>query len=154
VTPHDQSSEPPRSSTTRLGIGYATGLTFAHLLTAAEVFAVVWALSGQTFGDTQALQTRSNPIILAVVVGLGTVVAAASGGDSASRRAGRHRPVGFGSGFAPECAARGAPRRRRYLQPSGLGRIRGRVGVGLTHRFGNYRRFGSCIAIHNPAGMR
>jgi hypothetical protein len=39
VTPHDEPSEPPRSSTTRLGIGYATGLTFAHLLTAAEVLA-------------------------------------------------------------------------------------------------------------------
>jgi hypothetical protein len=61
-------------------------------------------------------------------------------------------PVGFGSGFAPECAARGAPRRRRCLQPSGLGRIHGRVGVGLTHRFGNYRRFGSCIAITTRRG--
>jgi adenylate cyclase len=79
VTPHDESSEPPRSSTARLGIGYATGLTFAHLLTAAEVLAVVWALSGQTFGDTQALQTRSNVIILAAVVGVGTVVAAVGG---------------------------------------------------------------------------
>jgi adenylate cyclase len=40
------------------------------------VLAVVWALSGSTFGDTQALQTRSNLIILAVVVRLGTVAAA------------------------------------------------------------------------------
>ncbi|MET0473513.1 MAG: adenylate/guanylate cyclase domain-containing protein [Mycobacterium sp.] len=79
MTPDDESTEPPRSSPTRLGIGYATGLTFAHLLTAAEVLAVVWALSGQTLGDSQVLQTRANLAIATVVVGLGTVAAAVGG---------------------------------------------------------------------------
>lgn len=77
--PHDETSEPSRSSTARLGSGYAAGLTFAHLLTTAEVLAVVWALSGRTFGDTQALHTRTNLIILVVVVALGTIAAAVGG---------------------------------------------------------------------------
>ncbi|MBJ7338236.1 MAG: adenylate/guanylate cyclase domain-containing protein [Mycolicibacterium sp.] len=58
---------------------YVTGLTFAHLVTTAEVLAVVWSLTGQTFGNTQALLTQSNLILLAAVVVVGTVAVAVGG---------------------------------------------------------------------------
>ncbi|TPG33537.1 adenylate/guanylate cyclase domain-containing protein [Mycolicibacterium hodleri] len=77
--PHDEAGEPRRSSTATLGARYATGLTFAHLMTTAEVLAVVWSLTGQTFGNTQVLLTRSNLILLAVVVVAGTVVVSVGG---------------------------------------------------------------------------
>ena len=61
--PHDESTEPRRTSTP-LGIRYAAGLTFAHLLSAAEVLAVVWSLAAQTTGDTSALPTATNLIVV------------------------------------------------------------------------------------------
>jgi adenylate cyclase len=72
--PHDEASEPRRTSTPLLGTRYAVGLTFAHLLTVAEVLAVVWSLTGQSFGTTQALLTQTNMVLLAVVVAAGTIV--------------------------------------------------------------------------------
>jgi adenylate cyclase len=89
--------------TTRLGIGYATGLTFAHLLTASEVLAIVWALSGQTLGDAQALQSRTNLVVLAVVVGVGTVVTAVGGYLSIAPSL-----RWFGAGVDPDAAQRRA----------------------------------------------
>lgn len=77
--PHDHPIEPRRMSTAALGTRYAVALTFAHLLTAGEVLAVVWSLTGQTFGTTQALLTQSNMVTLAIVIVAGTIVVAVDG---------------------------------------------------------------------------
>lgn len=76
--PHDESTE-PRGTETSLGIRYAAGLTFAHLLTATEVLAVVWSLASQTTGDTSALLTAANLIVVGAVVVLGTFIAGVGG---------------------------------------------------------------------------
>jgi class 3 adenylate cyclase len=77
--PHDEASEPRRTSTAILGTRYAVGLTFAHLLTAAEVLAVVWSLTGQSFGTTQALLSQRNMVLL-LVVGVASTVIVGVGG--------------------------------------------------------------------------
>jgi hypothetical protein len=77
--PQDEASEPRRTSAASLGARHAVGLTFAHLITAAEVLAVVWSLTGQTFGDTKALLTQTNIVTLAVVVAAGAVIVAVGG---------------------------------------------------------------------------
>jgi adenylate cyclase len=77
--PQDEASEPRRTSPASLGAHYAAGLTFAYLITAAEVLALVWSLTGRTFGDTKALLTQSNIVTLAVVVAAGAVVVAVGG---------------------------------------------------------------------------
>src|SRR3954468_4638846 len=77
--PHDQPSEPPATSTATPATRYAAGLTFAHLLTVGEVLAVVWSLTGQTFGTTQALRTQSNVVIVAVIAAAGAIVVAVGG---------------------------------------------------------------------------
>jgi class 3 adenylate cyclase len=78
--PHDQPSEPPQTSTATLATRYAVGLTFAHLITVGEVLAVVWSLTGQTFGTTQALRTQTNVVIVAVIVILAGTIFVAVGG--------------------------------------------------------------------------
>lgn len=77
--PHKESSEPRSSSTPHLGARYAAGLTFAHLLTVTEVLAVVWSLSGHTFGENRELLTQRNLIVLAVVIVLGAIATAVGG---------------------------------------------------------------------------
>ena len=72
--PHDEAIATARPSTYTLALRYATGLAFAHLLTALEVLAVVWSLTGQTFGGTRALLTDSNMALLAAVAVIGTTV--------------------------------------------------------------------------------
>jgi class 3 adenylate cyclase len=77
--PYDDPTDPPRASMTSLARRYAAGLTFAHLITAVEVLAIVWSLTGQTFGQTRALLTPFNFVVLAVVVAAGTLVALVGG---------------------------------------------------------------------------
>jgi adenylate cyclase len=67
----DEPTEQQRSSAHGLALRYALGLTFAQLITAAEVVAVVISLSNQTSGATRSLLTQTN---LAILTGL--VVAA------------------------------------------------------------------------------
>ncbi len=77
--PHEEAGEPRRTTTACLGARYTTGLTFAHLMTTTEVLAVVWSLTGQAFGNTQVLLTRSNLVLVAVVIVVGTVAVAVGG---------------------------------------------------------------------------
>ncbi|MCW2512926.1 MAG: transrane protein [Mycobacterium sp.] len=77
--PPDEATELRRVSVASAGTRYAVGLTFAHLLTIAEVLAVVWSLTGQTLGDTRALLTQTNMVLLGAVVAAGTVVVAIGG---------------------------------------------------------------------------
>jgi adenylate cyclase len=62
-----------RSSANGLALRYAIGLTFAQLITAAEVAAVVISLSSQAEGATRALLTQTNFAILIGLVLAGTV---------------------------------------------------------------------------------
>ncbi|BDX31836.1 putative adenylate cyclase [Mycobacterium antarcticum] len=71
--PHEDTRETP------LALRYAAGLTAAHLMTAAEVLAVVWSLSGQSFGNTQSLLTQTNLVLVAATVVVSTVVVAVGG---------------------------------------------------------------------------
>ena len=71
--PHDDARK------TGPALRYAAGLTAAHLMTAAEVLAVVWSLSGQGFGNTEALLTRTNLVLVVATVVLSTVVVAVGG---------------------------------------------------------------------------
>jgi hypothetical protein len=68
-----------RADLVYLGSRYAVGMAFAHLLTAAEVGAVVISLAGQTPGGTGTLLREANLLTTAVLVGLGTVLAALIG---------------------------------------------------------------------------
>lgn len=77
--PHDESRESRGSSTANVGIRYAAGLTFAFLLTTAEVVAVVYALSGETVGGATALRTYGNLAVLVALVILGAVATAVAG---------------------------------------------------------------------------
>jgi adenylate cyclase len=95
--PHDDAIATARPSTSTLALRYAMGLAFAHLLTALEVLAVVWSLTGQTFESTRALLTHSNVALLAAVAVLGTSVV----GVGAYRHVARS--VGwFASGTVPD----------------------------------------------------
>ena len=77
--PDDEPSEPRRPLSGNVGIRYASGLVFAHLLTAAEVVAVVISLCSQTFGGARVLLTQSNLALLVVVVVTGTVATGLAG---------------------------------------------------------------------------
>jgi class 3 adenylate cyclase len=77
--PDDEPSEPRRPLTGNVGIRYAAGLVFAHLLTAVEVVAVVISLCSQTFGGARILLTQSNLIVLVLVVAAGTVATGLAG---------------------------------------------------------------------------
>lgn len=81
-------TDPPRASASPpahagsigvLGLRYATGLTFAHLLTAAEVVAVVVSLSGQTVSGAATLLTRDNLVLVVVVVLVGSMATTVAG---------------------------------------------------------------------------
>jgi adenylate cyclase len=63
----DEWTEQQRSSANVLALRYAFGLTFAQLITAAEVAAVVISLSSQTDGATRSLLTQTN---FAILIGL------------------------------------------------------------------------------------
>src|SRR3954454_3687982 len=77
--PDDEPSEPRRPLTGHVGIRYAAGLVFAHLLTAAEVVAVVISLCSQTFGGARVLLNQSNLVLLAVVMVAGTIAIGIAG---------------------------------------------------------------------------
>jgi class 3 adenylate cyclase len=77
--PHDAMNEPRPTSTVILGLRYASGLTFAHLLTVAEVVAVVVSLSGQTISGGRTLLTRENLVLLVVVVLVGAIATSVAG---------------------------------------------------------------------------
>ncbi len=75
---YDEASESHRPSTVRVGMRSAAGLTFAFLLTAGEVIAVVYSLSGEWVGGETALRTRATLLLLIALVvlgGIGTAVA-------------------------------------------------------------------------------
>lgn len=64
----------PDSSFSGLLARYATGLTFAQLLTAAEVAAVVISLSTESIGSARTLLTGTNLVLLVALVIVGTAV--------------------------------------------------------------------------------
>lgn len=68
-----------RLTVTNLKVRYAAGLAFAHLLTAAEVLAVMASLSGATHGGLSTLLRLDTLISTAVLLGVGTTVVAAAG---------------------------------------------------------------------------
>ena len=72
-------SRPRPTSAVPLGIRYAAGLSFALLLTAAEIVAVVYALSGEAVDGADVLRTPRTVLLLVVVVALGALAAAAGG---------------------------------------------------------------------------
>jgi len=70
----DARTERQRSSANGLALRYALGLTFAQLITAAEVAAVAISLSNQTSGATRSLLTQTNFAILTGLVVAATIV--------------------------------------------------------------------------------
>ncbi|MDT5082238.1 MAG: adenylate cyclase [Mycobacterium sp.] len=73
----DEPTERRRPSAAGLALGYALGLIFAQLITAAEVAAVVISLSTQLGGGAGTLLTRMNLIILVGLIVFGLVATAA-----------------------------------------------------------------------------
>ena len=70
----DARTERQRSSANGLALRYGLGLTFAQLITAAEVAAVAISLSNQTSGATRSLLTQTNFAILTGLVVAATIV--------------------------------------------------------------------------------
>jgi len=58
---------------------YVAGVTWAHLLTTAEVIAIAVSLCSETFSAGRELLTREDLVLLSVVVGVGTAVTAIGG---------------------------------------------------------------------------
>ena len=77
--PHDESREPPRTPSARVWIGYAAGLTFAFLLTAGEVVAVVYSLSSETVDEAGILRAQRTLLIFIAVVVSGCLAAGLGG---------------------------------------------------------------------------
>jgi class 3 adenylate cyclase len=75
----DEPTEKRRPSATGLALGYVLALTFAQLITAAEVAAVVISLSTQIGGAIGTLLTRTNLMILIGLLVFGLAVTAAGG---------------------------------------------------------------------------
>jgi class 3 adenylate cyclase len=75
----DAMSEPHSTSTVRLSLRYASGLVIAHLITVAEVVAVVVSLSGQTVSGAHTLLTRDNLVLLVIVVLVGAIATTVAG---------------------------------------------------------------------------
>jgi adenylate cyclase len=75
----DEPTERRRPSAAGLALGYALGLIFAQLITAAEVAAVVISLSTQIGGAAGTLLTRTNLIILVGLLVFGLLATAAGG---------------------------------------------------------------------------
>lgn len=79
-------TEPPRSTAVgrdahrraaiRIGIGYASQLTFAHVLAALAVTATLISLSKNTAGDARALLTDRNLITIVVLIAVSAVTGA------------------------------------------------------------------------------
>jgi adenylate cyclase len=67
----DRPTEKRRPSAAKLALEYALGLTFAQLITAAEVAAVVISLSTQIGGAIGTLLTRTNLLMLIGLIALG-----------------------------------------------------------------------------------
>ena len=65
-----------RPSAVSLALRYATGFTFAYLLTTAELIATVVSLCAQTHSAASSLLDRANLIPLIVAVAVGTVAIA------------------------------------------------------------------------------
>jgi adenylate cyclase len=76
---YPQPSEPVRFSPTLPGIRYAIGMTFGHLLTAAEVAGLVIFLSRETVTGARALLTFANLGLLIAVLIVGTAAMATAG---------------------------------------------------------------------------
>jgi class 3 adenylate cyclase len=68
-----------RPSARSIALRYAAGRTFAQLMTAAEVIAVVVSLCAETFGDARPLLNRHNLILSIIVVVSGALVTAVLG---------------------------------------------------------------------------
>jgi adenylate cyclase len=72
----DERTDRQRSAANGLAMRYAAGLTFAQLITAAEVVAVVISLSSQTSGVTRSLLTQTNLVIATGLVMAAVIVTA------------------------------------------------------------------------------
>jgi adenylate cyclase len=69
-----------------LRVRYSAGLTFAYLLSAAEVVAIVISVSGETVIGAQAVLSVKNLIATVAIVVVGTVTVAAGGVAAAERK--------------------------------------------------------------------
>lgn len=65
-----------RPSATAIAVRYAAGRTFAHLLTAAEVVAIVGSLCIQSFSQARSLLSPVDLMVLTVVIVAGTTTTA------------------------------------------------------------------------------
>jgi len=69
----------PRPRAASIIASYVAGVTWAHLLTTAEVVAIVVSLCSETFGAGRELLTRANLVLLLLVVAIGTAITAIVG---------------------------------------------------------------------------